>query len=59
VSGQQTHRTEHAKILKAIQRKRGDQAAMLLRVHIETSQSEVRKILLHQVHLARQGSLAK
>ena len=45
---------EHAKILKAIQQKRGDQAAMLLRAHIETSQSEVRKITLHQVHLARQ-----
>ncbi|WP_048439190.1 GntR family transcriptional regulator [Caenimonas sp. SL110] len=44
---------EHAKILKAIQRKRGDQAAMLLRAHIETSQAEVRKITLHQVHLAR------
>ncbi len=49
---------EHSKILKAIQRKRGDQAAMLLRAHIETSQAEVRKITLHQVHLARQGSLA-
>jgi DNA-binding GntR family transcriptional regulator len=47
---------EHAKILKAIQRKRGDQAAMLLRAHIETSQAEVRKITLHQVHLARQGN---
>jgi DNA-binding GntR family transcriptional regulator len=46
---------EHAKILKAIQRRRGDQAAMLLRAHIETSQAEVRKITLHQVHLARQG----
>lgn len=46
---------EHAKILKAIQRKRGEQAAMLLRTHIETSQAEVRKITLHQVHLARQG----
>ena len=46
---------EHAKILKAIQRKRGDQAAMLLRAHIETSQAEVRKITLHQVHMARQG----
>ena len=44
---------EHAKILKAVQRKRGDQAAMLLRAHIETSQAEVRKITLHQVHLAR------
>ncbi len=47
---------EHAKILKAIQRKRGDQAAMLLRAHIETSQAEVRKITLHQVHMARQGA---
>lgn len=49
---------EHAKILKAIQRKRGDQAAMLLRAHIETSQAEVRKITLHQVHMARQGAAA-
>ena len=46
---------EHAKILKAVQHKRGDQAAMLLRAHIETSQAEVRKITLHQVHLARVG----
>lgn len=29
---------------------------MLLRAHIETSQAEVRKITLHQVHLARAGS---
>lgn len=50
---------EHAKILKAIQRKRGDQAAMLLRAHIETSQAEVRKITLHQVHLARMSGLGK
>ena len=46
---------EHAKILKAVQRKRGDQAAMLLRAHIQTSQAEVRKITLHQVHMARLG----
>ncbi|WP_457282339.1 GntR family transcriptional regulator [Polaromonas sp. P5_D5] len=45
---------EHAKILKAVRAKRGDQAAMLLRAHIETSQAEVRKITLHQMHLARQ-----
>lgn len=45
---------EHAKILKAIRAKRGDQAAMLLRAHITTSQTEVRKITLHQMHLARQ-----
>lgn len=50
---------EHAKILKAIQRKRADQAALLLRAHIQTSQSEVRKITLHQVHLARQGGAAR
>ncbi|MGE3349002.1 MAG: GntR family transcriptional regulator [Ramlibacter sp.] len=50
---------EHGKILKAIQRKRGDQAAMLLRAHIETSQAEVRKITLHQVHLARQGGIGR
>jgi DNA-binding GntR family transcriptional regulator len=50
---------EHGKILKAIQRKRGDQAAMLLRAHIQTSQAEVRKITLHQVHLARQGGAAR
>ena len=45
---------EHAEILKAILRKRGDQAAMLLRAHIGSSQAEVRKITLHQVHTARQ-----
>ncbi len=50
---------EHAKILKAIQRKRGDPAAMLLRAHIETSQAEVRKITLHQVHLARVGGMGR
>ena len=50
---------EHAKILKAIQRKRGDQATLLLRAHIETSQAEVRKITLHQVHLARQSGGGK
>ena len=49
---------EHAKILKAIRANRGDQAAMLLRAHIETSQSEVRKITLHQVHIARHAGRA-
>ncbi len=47
---------EHGDILKAIQKKRGDVAAMLLRAHIETSQAEVRKITLHQLYLARQDS---
>ncbi|WP_394787297.1 GntR family transcriptional regulator [Rhodoferax sp.] len=46
---------EHAKILKAIRSRRGDQAAMLLRAHIQASQAEVRKITLHQVHVARQA----
>lgn len=50
---------EHAKILRAVQRKRGDQAAMLLRAHIGTSQAEVRKITLHQVHLARMGHVGR
>lgn len=49
---------EHAKILQAIQHKRGDQAALLLRAHIQTSQAEVRKITLHQVYLARQQGAA-
>lgn len=47
---------EHGQILTAICAKRGDQAAMLLRAHIETSQAEVRKITLHQVHMARQDA---
>jgi DNA-binding GntR family transcriptional regulator len=47
---------EHGKILRAIRAKRADSAAMLLRAHIETSQAEVRKITLHQVHLARVGA---
>ncbi|WP_195812405.1 GntR family transcriptional regulator [Xylophilus rhododendri] len=46
---------EHAQILHAILARRGKQAALLLRSHIETSQAEVRKITLHQVYLARQG----
>lgn len=50
---------EHAKILRALQRGRGDQAAMLLSAHIETSQAEVRKITLHQLHVAREGGGAR
>lgn len=48
---------EHAKILQAILDKRADLACMLLRAHISSSQAEVRKITLHQVHLARKDSL--
>ena len=47
---------EHAEILKAILAHRSDQACMLLSSHIATSQSEVRKITLHQWHMARQGN---
>ena len=47
---------EHGKILSAIRSHRSDQAVMLLRAHIQTSQAEVRKITLPQVHLARAAS---
>lgn len=47
---------EHAQILQAILSKRSDQACLLLRAHIGTSQAEVRKITLHQVHMARHQS---
>lgn len=50
---------EHAKILRAVRARRADPAAMLLRAHIETSQAEVRKITLHQLHLARRGAAAR
>jgi DNA-binding GntR family transcriptional regulator len=46
---------EHAQILRAILRRRADQATMLLRVHVETSKTEVRKISLHKLYAARQS----
>ena len=45
---------DDGKILRAIQRKRGDQAALLLSAHIQASQAEVRKITLGTLHEARQ-----
>lgn len=45
---------EHAKILRAILARKSDRADLLLRSHIQTSQTEVRKITLHQVYLAQQ-----
>ncbi|MGY8525399.1 GntR family transcriptional regulator [Paracidovorax citrulli] len=45
---------EHAQILRAILAGRSDQATMLLRAHIGSSQAEVRKITLHELHMARQ-----
>jgi len=44
---------EHGQILRAILRRRADQAILLLRAHIETSKAEVRKISLHQLYAAR------
>jgi DNA-binding GntR family transcriptional regulator len=44
---------EHAQILRAIVRRRADQAVLLLRAHIETSKAEVRRISLHQLYVAR------
>jgi len=46
---------EHGKILEAIQKQRSDQSRMLLKMHIESSQLEVRKITLHQLHQARKS----
>lgn len=46
---------EHGKILQAIIAKRPEQSRLLLRAHIDASQSEVRKITLHQLHTLREG----
>jgi len=46
---------EHAQILRAILRRRTEQALLLLKAHIEGSKAEVRKISLHQLYLARQA----
>jgi len=46
---------EHGKILRAVRAKRAEQAVLLLTAHIQTSQAEVRKITLHQVHEARRA----
>jgi DNA-binding GntR family transcriptional regulator len=44
---------EHGQILRAIIRRRADEANRLLRSHIETSKAEVRKITLHRLSEAR------
>ncbi|MFO1415633.1 MAG: GntR family transcriptional regulator [Burkholderiales bacterium] len=44
---------EHAQILRAILRRRADEAKRLLRSHIEASKAEVRKITLHRLYTAR------
>ena len=43
---------EHAAILRAILARKAQQAALLLRSHIEQSKLEVRKISIHRLHLA-------
>ncbi|MGE6916213.1 GntR family transcriptional regulator [Achromobacter kerstersii] len=45
---------EHAAILRAVLARRGDEAARMLRSHIEMSKAEVRKITLHMLHEARE-----
>jgi DNA-binding GntR family transcriptional regulator len=44
---------EHAQILRAVLRRDADRAVRLLRKHIETSKTEVRKISLHKLYSAR------
>ncbi len=45
---------EHAAILRAIQRRKPDNAEMLVRAHIDRSQQETRKITLHRLHSVRE-----
>ena len=45
---------EHARILRAITRRRGDDAVSLLKAHVEQSKLEVRHITLDMLHRARQ-----
>ena len=45
---------EHARILRAITRRRAEEAIRLLRAHIEQSKLEVRHITLDMLHQARQ-----
>ncbi|HTO47769.1 MAG TPA: GntR family transcriptional regulator [Burkholderiales bacterium] len=47
---------EHAQILRAILRRKLDQATMLLRTHIELARGEVRKITLHKFAVAREAA---
>jgi len=43
---------EHAQILRAVLARNAARAVALLRAHIESSKTEVRKISLHRLHLA-------
>lgn len=44
---------EHAQILRAVIRRRADEATRLLRSHITSSKGEVRKITVHRLYTAR------
>jgi DNA-binding GntR family transcriptional regulator len=48
---------EHARIIRAITRRRTDEAVRLLRAHIEQSKLEVRHITLDMLYQARQRGL--
>jgi DNA-binding GntR family transcriptional regulator len=45
---------EHGKILRTIIERRSEDAQRLLKIHIEASKAEVRKITLHMLHEAQQ-----
>lgn len=49
---------EHAQILRAVLRRKSDQATLLLKAHIEESKAEVRKISLHKLFEAKAGAAA-
>jgi DNA-binding GntR family transcriptional regulator len=44
---------EHAQILRAVLRRKAEQAQMLMKAHIEVAKAEVRKITLHKLATAR------
>ena len=46
---------EHAQILRAVMRRRADEATRLLRSHIASTKAEVRKITLHRLYTARKS----
>ena len=50
---------EHAHILRALLRRRLDQARLLLRTHIEASKAVGRRITLHRLHSARAAPAAR
>jgi DNA-binding GntR family transcriptional regulator len=49
---------EHAQILRALIRRRSDQASLLLHTHIDASKAVVRDITLHRLHTARPRALS-